>query len=567
MPSSPGGNLPRVMEFLDSVLPDPSSRAVSSAVGVGGRRKVGGSMSSQVSSPNNMNNPAGSVRLPYREDVICRIRSQIICLIRAFYLLDVSTGVYAHDNGRLVDVLQLDGTIPMVHRGIKYNLPIRVFLLEDFPRLPPMIYVVPSRDMIICANHPHVDASGKVSIPDLESWTYPLSSLFDTISTLSVICGENPPLYTKQNRAPSARQVSLSPPPSTRTVSSARSGGAARPPSPATPSSSPLSSPAVSSPRPLSPPVSFPSPAVGGGSEGLERDPRNARVASPVFGRSPPSPAPSRVSDHPPAYPYDRRAGTESTPFSRHFRGQNDSGGEYDNKTSALLSLCEKLDNDLATKESKLLQEQEASMDLQKLLESRFGEIEEGVRVLREEKAALEERLQLVLCNVDVLERWLSYEGNCSEGVEEDGKDSSATADGGMGASGALLASDPVGNGYDGDGGRRMPEIADSWDEDRHLPPPPWRRIRPSRGTVNIDEVFEAADVWSRIQLEATAEDMAIEDLSYCLDDAVRAGIISLDNYLRYTRSLAREQFFQRAIFVKAQRAMDARTTSPTIVL
>ncbi|KAL8548122.1 hypothetical protein ACS0TY_007439 [Phlomoides rotata] len=65
-------------------------------------------------------------------------------------------------------------------------------------------------------------------------------------------------------------------------------------------------------------------------------------------------------------------------------------------------------------------------------------------------------------------------------------------------------------------------------------------------GGFAIDDVFEGVDEESKIQLECTAADMAVEDLIYKMDKAVEEGVLSFDVYLRQVRIFAREQFFHR---------------------
>ena len=47
-------------------------------------------------------------------------------------------------------------------QGSKYNIPILVWVLEHYPLQAPLVYVVPTNDMVIKASHPFVDSSGQV---------------------------------------------------------------------------------------------------------------------------------------------------------------------------------------------------------------------------------------------------------------------------------------------------------------------------------------------------------------------------------------------------------------------
>ncbi|CAI9781226.1 unnamed protein product [Fraxinus pennsylvanica] len=75
----------------------------------------------------------------------------------------------------------------------------------------------------------------------------------------------------------------------------------------------------------------------------------------------------------------------------------------------------------------------------------------------------------------------------------------------------------------------------------------------------NIEDAFEAADKKSKILLDCTAGDYAMEDLIYALDKAVENGAISFEIYIKQVRLLAREQFLHRAMVLKLERSKEYR--------
>mmetsp|Transcript_9855 Transcript_9855/g.18554 ORF Transcript_9855/g.18554 Transcript_9855/m.18554 type:complete len:171 (-) Transcript_9855:5255-5767(-) len=85
----------------------------------------------------------------------------------------------------------------MYFQGRKYNLPLTVWLVEGYPRAPPLVYLTPTSEMIIKSNHKFVDASGCVNSPYLEQWSFPSSNLRDLTTTLCIHFGQDPPLYAK----------------------------------------------------------------------------------------------------------------------------------------------------------------------------------------------------------------------------------------------------------------------------------------------------------------------------------------------------------------------------------
>lgn len=62
---------------------------------------------------------------------------------------------------RTLELLLAEGTVPMYYQGVKYNIPVAIWLPERYPLAPPLVYVVPTPDMVIKPRHTFVDASGE----------------------------------------------------------------------------------------------------------------------------------------------------------------------------------------------------------------------------------------------------------------------------------------------------------------------------------------------------------------------------------------------------------------------
>lgn len=56
-----------------------------------------------------------------------------------------------------------------LNAGSTYNIPVCIWLLDNHPFSPPMVYVKPTPDMLIKASR-HVDQNGKVFLPYLHEW-------------------------------------------------------------------------------------------------------------------------------------------------------------------------------------------------------------------------------------------------------------------------------------------------------------------------------------------------------------------------------------------------------------
>ncbi|CAL4886188.1 unnamed protein product [Urochloa decumbens] len=147
----------------------------------------------------------GPAALPYAEDVKWLIRNHLVALTEAFPSLHPKAALFTHNDGRAAHLLQADGTIPIHHAGASYNLPAVIWLPEPYPRSPPLVFLSPTRDMVIKPHHPLVDRSGLVAnAPYLRSWVFPSSNLVDLVRSLSHLFGLDPPLFTRNAPPPTA---------------------------------------------------------------------------------------------------------------------------------------------------------------------------------------------------------------------------------------------------------------------------------------------------------------------------------------------------------------------------
>ncbi|KAL8249345.1 hypothetical protein R6Q59_006213 [Mikania micrantha] len=370
----------------------------------------------------------GPSSLPYTEDVKWLIRQHLLSLCDSHPSLRHQTATFTHNDGRSVHLLRSDGTVPMVFQNVTYNIPIVIWLIESYPRHPPLVFVNPTRDMVIKRQHSFVDPSGLVSIPYLQNWVYPSSNLVDLASNLSNCFGNDPPLYSQRRPNPNPNpNSSFSASGSQGSVSS----GSIRPSIP---------------PRPY-PPSPYVTDSGGSG-----------RIPS----LSPP-----------------QRMGSASF---------EDPADVY--KRNAINKLVEIVHSDVVGLRKTREAEMEGMFGAQAVLRRREEELLTGLREMQDEKEGLEQQLQMVLMNIDVLEKWVS---------ENEGK----------------LGGDSL--------------------------------------NFDIDDAITPYDPLSKQMLECTASDLAIEDVVYALDKSVQEGAIPFDLYLKNIRLLSREQFFHRATFGKVR--------------
>ena len=63
----------------------------------------------------------------------------------------------------------MHGLLPIVFRAVPYNIPVNVWLTRDYPRQPPIAYVVPTNDMLVKPGR-FIDPSGRCSHDYLQHW-------------------------------------------------------------------------------------------------------------------------------------------------------------------------------------------------------------------------------------------------------------------------------------------------------------------------------------------------------------------------------------------------------------
>ncbi|KAG2145004.1 UEV domain-containing protein [Suillus cothurnatus] len=86
-----------------------------------------------------------------------------------FTSLRPKSDVYTYDDGRTQLLLCLHGLLPISFGGASYNIPIAVWVTKEYPRQPPIVYVVPTQDMLVSPSK-HVDVSGRCKVEYIQHW-------------------------------------------------------------------------------------------------------------------------------------------------------------------------------------------------------------------------------------------------------------------------------------------------------------------------------------------------------------------------------------------------------------
>ncbi|XP_060680369.1 E3 ubiquitin-protein ligase RNF31 isoform X4 [Hemiscyllium ocellatum] len=97
--------------------------------------------------------------------------------------LSVGFDYYHCENGAKSKLVNLNGTIPVLCRGIIYNVPISIWLHNEHPQIPPKCFV---KKLPILHQNPgiHIDNTGLVSSSYLHNWRYPASHLVGLIEDM-----------------------------------------------------------------------------------------------------------------------------------------------------------------------------------------------------------------------------------------------------------------------------------------------------------------------------------------------------------------------------------------------
>lgn len=75
----------------------------------------------------------------------------------------------AYDDGRTLLLLCIHGLLPISFRGASYNIPIALWLPLAYPSEPPLVYVVPTADMLVKPSA-SIDLSGRCSLEYTAHW-------------------------------------------------------------------------------------------------------------------------------------------------------------------------------------------------------------------------------------------------------------------------------------------------------------------------------------------------------------------------------------------------------------
>lgn len=126
-------------------------------------------------------------------------RKHVISVLNNYKGLQYEVEKFVFNDGSYKELLNLQGTIPVPFKGVYYNIPICIWLMDTHPNNAPMCYVKPTSDMNIKESM-YVDYNGKIYLPYLHDWVPHTSDLLSLIHVMIVTFGEQPPVYANSRR-------------------------------------------------------------------------------------------------------------------------------------------------------------------------------------------------------------------------------------------------------------------------------------------------------------------------------------------------------------------------------
>ena len=90
----------------------------------------------------------------------------------------------------------------MYYSGVKYHIPVEIWITELYPNGAPRCYVRPTPDMMIKPGHTHVDADGLVYMHYLSAWRAHTHNLHDLVTFMGQLFGKDTPVYRRPANVP-----------------------------------------------------------------------------------------------------------------------------------------------------------------------------------------------------------------------------------------------------------------------------------------------------------------------------------------------------------------------------
>ncbi|KAJ9188064.1 hypothetical protein P3X46_003459 [Hevea brasiliensis] len=122
------------------------------------------------------------------------IRKHLLSLIQDYPIFTPSTDTFTHNDGTSVNLLNATGNL----RVSRYTppIPLTIWVHENYPYMPPLVFVLVNSMTPIHRDHPFVDLSGSTSSPYLQTWLFPRCNLTNLVRKLvKIFTHDHPFIY------------------------------------------------------------------------------------------------------------------------------------------------------------------------------------------------------------------------------------------------------------------------------------------------------------------------------------------------------------------------------------
>jgi ESCRT-I complex subunit TSG101 len=110
------------------------------------------------------------LRIPHEYVDPQRVYSEVAGTLQSNPLIRPRTNIFVHEDGRSELLLCIEGLLPIHYRNNNYKIPVAIWIPQDYPQSPPMVFVTPKKDMIVKQSR-NVDPNGKCYHPNLANWS------------------------------------------------------------------------------------------------------------------------------------------------------------------------------------------------------------------------------------------------------------------------------------------------------------------------------------------------------------------------------------------------------------
>ncbi|KIR82118.1 ESCRT-I complex subunit TSG101 [Cryptococcus gattii EJB2] len=126
------------------------------------------------------------------------ITQEVLHILQQRRTLAVKTDAFTFDSGHTALLLLLHGTLPVTYRGAIYQIPIHLWIPHEYPRAPPLVFVMPTKDMGVRKSR-EVEPSGRVREEIVEEWwrAWEAKNLDMLLKHLADVFSAAPPVYAK----------------------------------------------------------------------------------------------------------------------------------------------------------------------------------------------------------------------------------------------------------------------------------------------------------------------------------------------------------------------------------